>query len=94
MFGINQFQSFAYLFQSDAAAAFVLPGFGVVAVLYFAAYRAICIPGDGDADKAVSCRTDAVFKGIFYQRNKDVFLLKDARIYWKIFEAEEDKKKN
>ena len=63
MFGINQFQPFAYLFQSDAAAAFVLPGFGVVAVLYFAAYRAICIPGDGDADKAVSCRTDAVFKG-------------------------------
>lgn len=71
MFGINQFQSFAYLFQSDAAAAFVLSGFGVVAVLYFAAYRAICIPGDGDADKAVSCRTDAVFKGIFYQRNKE-----------------------
>ena len=71
MSGINQLQSFAHLLQSDAAAAFVLLGLGMVAVQYLATHCAIGVSGDGDADKAVGSGTDAMVKGIFYQRNKE-----------------------
>lgn len=65
--GVEQFEAFAEVGQSDARAAAVVVLFGVVAVGDVAGDGAFGVHGDGDADEGGGCRADAVFEGIFHQ---------------------------
>lgn len=64
--GIGQFQTLAYLFQSDAAAAFVGFALGVVAVGDFATYF-MHILAEIYTDMAGLGGRDAMFESILYE---------------------------
>lgn len=64
--GIGQFQTLAYLFQSDAAAAFVGFALGVVAVGYFATYF-MHVLAEIYTDMAGLGGRDAMFESILYE---------------------------
>lgn len=64
--GIGQFQTLAYLFQSDAAAAFVGFALGVVAVGDFATYF-MHVLAEIYTDMAGLGGRDAMFESILYE---------------------------
>ena len=65
-FGINQFQTFFHLLQSDAGTTLVGFGFRVIAVAYRTRYF-IVVFRNGDADKAGFHGRDAVLECMFNQ---------------------------
>ena len=61
--GVEQFQPFLHLFQSDAGAAFVILILGVIAVAYDAIYLSVLF-SQADVDKAVISRRDSMLECI------------------------------